>query len=423
MTGSATIPQPSLAKLGKAARRHIAPASKRVDLTVPSFSDSTKVTNPLFPIGDLRSVVLVGRFNGMPWRAETSLLPTTRTIAWAGGRVKTLQSQFVAYLNGRIYEVAVDHYAQSDDGSVWYFGEDAFTYRNGLASNVKETWRAGVNGLPTMIMPGHPRVGDVYRPENIPGLIFEQVTVKKLGETLNGPSGPVRGAMVGQELHMEGDLENKTFAPGYGEWFSGLGRDYEATALAIPVDTASGSPPPALGAFSAAAQGVLEAVGALRWNAAAAATRMLRSSAASLQAESAPKRLESQIIGAADGVARAVRLRNRRQASIAALGAARAVLDLQLRYQPPADIDLRRMGTWAQELELDATAGDAGGVSGDVATMQWLRDRLPLSNAQAGMVDDSLRYLNAAAQARQMKLAAAAAVRLRRTLLRLSVSS
>ena len=111
-------------------------------------------------------------------------------------------------------------------------------------SDTEGTWIAGVTGPPAMIMPAHPQVGDVYRTENIPGLVFEQVTVKKVDQTVNGPTGPVHGAMVGQELHMdEKRLEAKTFAPGYGEFFSGGGHTFEATALAVPVDRASGPSP------------------------------------------------------------------------------------------------------------------------------------------------------------------------------------
>ena len=37
-----------------------------------------------------------------------------------------------------------------------------------------------------MIMPADPRVGDVYRPENIPGLVFEEVTVKETAAPFRG---------------------------------------------------------------------------------------------------------------------------------------------------------------------------------------------------------------------------------------------
>jgi hypothetical protein len=36
---------------------------------------------------------------------------------------------------------------------------------------------AGREGPPAMIMLAHPRVGDVFRTENVPGIVFEEVTV------------------------------------------------------------------------------------------------------------------------------------------------------------------------------------------------------------------------------------------------------
>jgi hypothetical protein len=53
------------------------------------------------------------------------------------------------------------------------------------------------------------------------------VTVKQTGKTVQGPGGPITGAMVGTELHQdEADLEPKVFAPGHAEWFSGGGHDF-----------------------------------------------------------------------------------------------------------------------------------------------------------------------------------------------------
>jgi len=97
-----------------------------VDLHRPSFSNSTKITNPLFPIRRLRSALLLGHVGGKPFRTETTLLPETQTVGWGGRQVRVLVSQYVAYLDRRLEEVALDRYAQADDGSVWYFGEDVF---------------------------------------------------------------------------------------------------------------------------------------------------------------------------------------------------------------------------------------------------------------------------------------------------------
>ncbi len=223
----------------------LAPRSARVDLSAPPFSTPTVVTNPLFPISELHSVLLNGKVDGKPFRTETTLLPDTRFIEWSDGQqVEVLVSQYTAYLDGRLEEVALDFYAQADDRSVWYLGEDVFNYNEqGHIADTGGTWLAGKEGPLAMIMPSTPRVGEAFRPENIPGLVFEEVTVKNTAKTVEGPQGPVAGAMVGQELHDDGSFSDKIFAPGYGEFYSAHEGDVEALALAVPTDALRGPVP------------------------------------------------------------------------------------------------------------------------------------------------------------------------------------
>ncbi len=71
----------------------LAPESARVDLATPVFSDPTTITNPLFPIGELHSVVQMGTVDGLPFRVEVTVLPESRIINWNGQRIETLISQ------------------------------------------------------------------------------------------------------------------------------------------------------------------------------------------------------------------------------------------------------------------------------------------------------------------------------------------
>ena len=259
----ATIPQPTAAQLEAAylGKLPVAPESKRVDVVAPTFSDPTTITNPLFPISDLHSAVLNGGVDGKafhtgdhaPSRDEDHRVDQ-------GQRAETRVSQYVAFLDGRIEEVALDYYAQADDGSVWYFGEDVFNYEDGHIADTDGTWLAGKEGPPAMIMPGEPQVGDVYRPENVPGLVFEEVTVKAVDQQVAGPRGRVEGAIVAGELHQDGSRESKTFAPGYGEFFTSSGGEVEGTC-ARRADRRAREPVPAeLEALSATADTAFAAV-------------------------------------------------------------------------------------------------------------------------------------------------------------------
>jgi hypothetical protein len=400
-----------------------APDSQRADLVEPTFSVPTTVDNPLFPISDLHSAVLLGNDEGNPLRIETVLLPEPKVIDVDGQKVETLVSQFVSYLDGRIHEVALDWYAQDDAGNVWYFGEDVFNYDDGVVADTDGTWIAGEDGPPGMIMPADPQIGQAYRPENIPDLVFEEVTVKSLDLTVDGPRGPVSGAMVGTENHLlEGNYEDKTFAPGYGEFASGVGANLEALALAVPTDARPGGVPPELEAVSRGASEVFAAANSGGWE---AATRSLDAMTAAWEAHRAtgtvPPLLDVQMGQALDALRGnalmpAVDDRNPEGARNAALDVEMAALDLELQYRPPAEIDLGRLNVWANQLALDSASdeADAGHMAGDVSSIEWVWDRIAdrFEEADVDAIGGQLKDLRAADDDEDTAATAEAAPRL-----------
>ncbi len=380
VSDSTPVPQPSQAQLAASglADLPLAPDSARIDLTAPPFSHSTDVTNPLFPISDLHSAVLNGTIDGKPFHTETTLLPYTRIIEWTPGqKVETLVSQYVAFLDGRLQEVALDYYAQADDGSVWYFGEDVADYNpEGVIAYTSDSWLAGQDGPPAMIMPGDPTVGQAFRTENIPGLVFEEVTTKAVGKTVAGPTGPVEGAMVGRELHDDGMASDKVFAPGYGEFLTKDTDGIEAMALAVPTDALDSAPPAELVAVEDRANQAFDAIRSGGWGAASTDARAVSAAWRGFQgAGQVPPRLEPPMARAVASLSRTVAAHDRESASTAAIDVSQAALDLQLRYTPPAEIDHARFDQWTRQLIVDAEARDLGGVSGDLATIEWTLDR------------------------------------------------
>ena len=392
----------------------LAPESQRVDRATPVFSRPTEITNPLLPIAEVTQSLQLGTADGKPFRAEVTLLPGTKAISWNGRQVANRIHQYVAYSGGRILEVALDWYAQADDGSVWYFGEDVVNYEDGVVADTHGTWLAGRDGPPGMIMPGSPGAGQVYRPENIPGLVFEQVTVRSTGQRVPGPRGMVDGALVISELHLDGATEDKTFAPGYGEFSAGGGGDLEAVALAVPVDAVGGAPPAELAVLTGGARSSFDAAGAGRW--AAADSKVAAMDAAWKRAGGGvPELLARQMTGALDTLAKAVDARDPARARRAALEVEQAALDLQLRHRAPAEVDLERLDLWARQLLVDAAARDRGAVAGDLATFQVIWDRAGHAAAPgaAGRVTTRLAGLGKAAEGNDLRAAVAAVPALR----------
>ena len=421
-SGPSAIPQPTQAQLAASglAKLPLAAESERVDVAAPSFSHPTEVTNPLFPISDLHSAILNGKVEGKPFHTETTLLPGTRIIeSTLGEPVETLVSQYAAFLDGRIEEVALDYYAQADDGSVWYFGEDVFNYNeDGVIGDTDGTWLSGKEGPPAMIMPADPQVGDVHRPENIPGLVFEEVAVKAVDETVDGPQGPVEGALIGEELHDDGTFSDKTFAPGYGEFYSAHEGDVEALALAVPTDALSEPPPPDLRTLERGAREAFDSARSQDWQAASASAEELNASWESYETGGVPPRLVPPMQRALNALTAAIEATDQALAGTAAIDVAQSALDFELRHRPPAEIDLARFELWARQIVVDAAADDPGAVAGDVATMEWIRDRFAemIDPTDLTRIDTHLLELRGSVADQELDVAAREAPRLLNTL-------
>jgi len=388
-----------------------AATSARVDVERPKFTNPTEITNPLFPISELDSVVLLGEVDGLPFRSETTLIPGAHAVVVDGEPIEVVVSQYTAYLDGRLDEVAIDRYAQADDGSVWYLGEDVYDYRDGAVAITEGTWLAGRDGPPAMIMPADPQVGDVYRAENVIGVVFEELVVKAVGETVDGPRGPVEGAVVMEELHLDESVSGKVFAPAYGEFDSSHDSDVEALALALPTDALEGPVPNALRLMSTSAFGILENARLEDWEAAGPTLARMESLWQELQASNYPPRVVQTMDRALEDLRSAVPDEDTPASSQAAVDAAQSALDLELLYR--GDVETDRFHLHAQQLRVHAAADDLAGVTGEVAVLEWIRDRLAGSVSESRLADleAELRDLRGAASAGNLLAAADHAAR------------
>lgn len=391
-----------------------APQADRIDIDRPKFSNPTQITNPLFPISALESAVLLGEVDGMAFHSETTLLPYTGIVILDGKPVEVLLSQYAAYLDGRITEVAIDRYAQADDGSVWYLGEDVYDYDGGTITVSEGTWLAGRDGPPAMIMSAKPEVGQVFRPEDIPGIVFEEVTIKEVGKTVDGPFGPIEGAIVAQELHLDGSTSEKIFAPGYGEFYSAHDGDVEALSLAVPADRASTPEPIELAKLITGTWGLVESARLEDWDAVDATLVRITNSWNTVAKEATPTRVAETLDAALATLAEAVASQEPGAVTSAAVDVAQSALDLELLYRPVAAVDIARFHLHSQQLRVDAAADDPAGVAAEVATLEWISDRISatLTAEELRTVDDGLAQLRSAINTGNLSGAADQAARL-----------
>ncbi|MDZ4805035.1 MAG: hypothetical protein SGI90_09265 [Candidatus Eisenbacteria bacterium] len=372
----------------------VAPESDRVDLYQPVFTNPLNITNPLFPISILDRAVFLGTADGESFRSETTLLAGSKTIVINGEDVETLVSQYVAFIDGRIEEVAYDWYAQDDLGAVWYLGEDVFNYDDGVVVDLNGTWLAGREGPAAMIMPANPQVGDVWRPENACGIVFEEVIATAINVTVDGPSGQVPGALMVSELHMDATYEPKTFAPGYGEFSTGFGANLEALVVAISTDALPGDAPEALDDLSDGADDIFTLAQSRRWSQVADEFEAMEEAWEDLKLGGVPPGLEASMDDALEALDDAIQSRNRSETRHASLDVALSVTDLELRYDDRSEIDGDLIDIWTRRVIVDAQARDRAGVVGDLATIGIIRKRFAPANS--GRIDSDLALMQQA---------------------------
>jgi hypothetical protein len=390
----------------------LAPESDRVDLATPTFSNPTAITNRLHPTSLVDQTIYGGHVEGEPFRTEVTRLPQTKPIEWRGGTIDTAVIQYVAYLDGRIHEVALDWYAQADDGSVWYFGEDVFNYEDGEVADTDGTWIASDETPAAMIMPANPKVGNVYRPEDAPGVVFEEVRVEKVDLSIPGPSGTVSGAIEVSELHMDGKRENKIFAPGYGEFSTGNpAGDLEAVSLAVPTDSRQGPAPAEFGALSTAVESSCQAVADEDAEAMQAITA-LNAAWQAARTKRIPPQLESQMTADLDVLNAAIIEEDWDAAQAASLRVAQNETDVRLLHHRVIDVDLARLQLWTRQLPVDVAADDVALVLANVAALERVWERTRHTVNPAGPVDAALQEVRDAADAEDLAVVDRAAATL-----------
>jgi len=225
----------------------------------------------------------------------------------------------------------------------------------------------------------------------------------------------VPGAIDVTELHQDGAYEDKTFAPGYGEFTTGYPGDIEAVAIAVPIDGLAGLPPAELDAITTGADSVFDAAQAGDWTKASNAVTAITTAWNSYDAGGVPPLLDTQMTDTLAALTAAVTANQAGPARQQTVAVAMAAHDFRLRHRPAAEIDLARFELWARQTLIDAATTDAAGVSGDAATLEWIRDRFvhTLSAPDATQLNTLVANLRTAANAADMTAASQAATALR----------
>jgi hypothetical protein len=129
---------------------------------------SSHVDNPYFPLPVGQQVVLEG--GGVLVRITS--LDEVRTVAGVETRVVEEYEE----IDGRLVEISRNFFAQAEDGTVCYFGEEVDMYdEEGKISSHGGAWLAdGDRYRPGIFMPGSPQVDQAFQQEVAPGVAEDQ---------------------------------------------------------------------------------------------------------------------------------------------------------------------------------------------------------------------------------------------------------
>jgi len=377
----------------------------------PAFTNPTRVNNPFYPVALSRQALALGHAGDAALRTEATLLPGTMAIDWSGGRTDCIVNLFVAYLDGELAEVAYDYFAQGDDGTVYYFGEDVFNYENGVVANTEGTWRAGRDGAPPgVIMTPRPMVGQVFRPENFPPVVLEIDRVLSVTERLSTPRGPIADGVRVREQLMDGSVEFKMYARGFGEVSASTEDELTNLVVLTRTDAPRGRVPVGVEEVESRAEDVLKSLG--RWPSvrshAAAIDRAWKAERAGVVAAGAPAMLIAQVDGLIPRLVAAAAGQKTNPTRRLAGELRTASLDLSSFWNPRVTVDVQRLEAAVREVLISVKAGEWRSARVKHAAARdalWARLR-PYATARrgarapAGRLDAALADLDRAIEAR-----------------------
>jgi len=192
-----------------------APAVTLAPKFEPAAFATPGVTHPLFPLQPGTVFVYAQTEDGR--RGIDSLVVTANTETVAGVRAVVVHDKTLR--DGIVREDTFDWYATDTSGAVWYLGENTRAYQAGHAVSAAGSWRAGqARATAGLIMPAHPRVGDVYRQEFRPGVAEDLARVLSVDDSVSVPMGRFAHCVTTEDWSpLEPAVrEHKSYCPGVG---------------------------------------------------------------------------------------------------------------------------------------------------------------------------------------------------------------
>ena len=205
----------------------VAPASNAAAASCPdppkvdpeNFSNGAEVTNRYFPLKAGATYVYKGKEDGES-SEDRFAVAGTRNFTFAGRTIKARVVHDQVFIKGKLTEDTFDWFAQANDGTVWYFGEDTKELENGQVVSTEGSWEAGVKGANAGIfMPASPQVGQVFKQEDAKNVAEDCAEILSTTASVKVPYGSFNNAVKTKEFSLlePGVVDNKWYAKDVGE--------------------------------------------------------------------------------------------------------------------------------------------------------------------------------------------------------------
>jgi hypothetical protein len=173
------------------------------------------IDNPFFPLPVGHRIVLEGSEGGRDLLVRMTVLDEVEVVD--GVQTRVVEEYEAA--DGRVVEVSRNYFAQAEDGTVCYFGEEVDIFgSDGEVTSHHGAWRAdGEGNRPGIFMPAALRVGQAFQQEGAPGVAEDQAKVIALGERIEVPAGTFANTATLMDRNpLDGSEGIKIYARGIG---------------------------------------------------------------------------------------------------------------------------------------------------------------------------------------------------------------
>jgi hypothetical protein len=208
-----------------------AAADTNLDLALCAPGQNTftlAIDNDYLPLEVGQQWVLVGKEQGETIGLRVTVLDATEDLYHGKRTVTTRVVEEAEWedANGNglidtgenLKEISLNYYAQTQDGTVCYFGEEVDIYEGGVVVSHEGAWRADTRGnAPGIFMPADPQVGMTYQQESAPGIAEDQATIVSVGKTVTAPAGTFNDTIRVRDFNpLDGSRGFKVYAPDVG---------------------------------------------------------------------------------------------------------------------------------------------------------------------------------------------------------------